>query len=110
MAIFHRDGFRCLYCMLQSNLRGDRLTLDHYKPKHKGGSHSPRNLMTACLGCNSAKQDGRPFGVAGWRDRLRRAQRKKLNREVGQILVLIYRRVRPSKRFKRLSSLVPPPF
>lgn len=51
-AIYLRDGSRCVWC-------GERggLTLDHLVPVSQGGTHESKNLVTACLWCNSARQD-----------------------------------------------------
>lgn len=56
LAIYLRDGMACVYCG-----RGleavERLTLDHIVSRQCGGSNDPRNLVTACISCNSARQD-----------------------------------------------------
>jgi 5-methylcytosine-specific restriction endonuclease McrA len=49
--VFARDAYTCQYCGRQS---GD-LTLDHVVPRHRGGSHSWDNLVTACKACNHRK-------------------------------------------------------
>jgi 5-methylcytosine-specific restriction endonuclease McrA len=49
--IFRRDTFSCQYC-------GDKardLTLDHVMPRHRGGTHSWENLVSACRDCNHRK-------------------------------------------------------
>ena len=55
--IFERDGHVCVYC--DAELPPERLTLDHVEPRMRGGDRSAGNLVTACLGCNTAKA-GRP--------------------------------------------------
>lgn len=56
LAIYHRDGFRCAYC--GATLEGGAtLTLDHLTAVNRGGTNKATNLITACLSCNSAKQD-----------------------------------------------------
>ena len=50
LAIYARDGHRCLYCGT-----GERLSLDHFLPVAKGGTNCTRNLFTACVPCNSAR-------------------------------------------------------
>lgn len=55
--IFDRDGFQCIYCGSTSYGDGVELTLDHIIPHSKGGSDCAENLVTACRGCNSAKND-----------------------------------------------------
>jgi 5-methylcytosine-specific restriction endonuclease McrA len=49
--VFARDAYTCQYCGRQS---GD-LTLDHVMPRHRGGSHTWDNLVTACKACNHRK-------------------------------------------------------
>ncbi len=49
-AIYHRDGFACVYCD-----RAERLSLDHLTPEELGGTHEPTNLVTSCFSCNSAR-------------------------------------------------------
>jgi hypothetical protein len=51
-AIYLRDGFACAYCGSDQ-----RLSLDHLTPRELGGTHDASNLVTACVGCNSARQD-----------------------------------------------------
>ena len=50
-ALYERDGRACVYC--QSPNRG--LTLDHLRPRCKGGSNKSSNLVTACRTCNSVR-------------------------------------------------------
>jgi 5-methylcytosine-specific restriction endonuclease McrA len=52
-AIFKRDGYRCVYCGRVFDAAS--LTLDHVQPRVKRGDHSPGNLVTACVRCNSEK-------------------------------------------------------
>lgn len=58
-AIFRRDRYRCVYC--GRVLPAEQLTVDHVQPRVKNGDHSPGNLVTACLACNTAKG-----GRAAW--------------------------------------------
>src|SRR5437763_2703527 len=51
--IFHRDGYRCVYCGEQ--FPAEELTLDHVQPRVHGGDRSEGNLVTACMGCNTLK-------------------------------------------------------
>jgi 5-methylcytosine-specific restriction endonuclease McrA len=57
--IFRRDGYTCQYC----GTIGSHLTIDHIIPRHRGGSHSWENLVTACPACNRRK-GGRLAGEA----------------------------------------------
>jgi len=52
--IYARDGWRCLWCGA-GGTHGQRLELDHYKPRSKGGSNSHTNLITSCKRCNSRR-------------------------------------------------------
>ena len=49
MAIYHRDGDRCLSCNST-----EELSLDHVRPD---GDNSPSNLITLCSSCNSSRGD-----------------------------------------------------
>lgn len=53
--IFKRDEFRCGYCTSKDNL-----TVDHIKPKSKGGGYTWENLVTCCRRCNNKKDDKTP--------------------------------------------------
>jgi len=61
LAIYIRDGLCCCYCGASVE-DGTALTLDHIKPRGKGGSHDQTNLVTSCLRCNSARGD-RPLAT-----------------------------------------------
>ena len=72
MAIYHRDGFDCLWCQFlfpnrertQEYLKGFKLTLDHVHPDGGNGAH---NLVTCCQRCNSSRQD---MPLAEWLTKL----------------------------------------
>ena len=49
--ILKRDNHICQYC----NRKSSFMTVDHIVPKHKGGSDSWENLVTACVPCNTRK-------------------------------------------------------
>ena len=69
LAIYHRDGWCCCYCGATAE-DGATLTLDHVLACELGGTNEPANLVTACLSCNSAKQDATTRGwFATLRDR-----------------------------------------
>ncbi|WP_170222754.1 HNH endonuclease [Rarobacter faecitabidus] len=59
--VFSRDGHRCQICGERVNeptpFDPQSATVDHIIPLSMGGEHSMRNVQTACLRCNSAKQD-----------------------------------------------------
>lgn len=50
-AVFVRDRNRCQYC------NGSAETVDHVKPRSRGGTHSWDNVVAACLRCNAVKRD-----------------------------------------------------
>ena len=54
-ALYMRDDFTCAYCGATPADDGIKLTLDHLKPRSKGGSNATENLVTCCLSCNSAR-------------------------------------------------------
>ena len=56
LAIYARDGFCCMYCGAAAE-QGAVLSLDHVLACELGGTNEPTNLVTACVSCNSAKQD-----------------------------------------------------
>jgi 5-methylcytosine-specific restriction endonuclease McrA len=49
--ILRRDHYACQYC----GRRGDRLTVDHVRPRSKGGETTWTNVVAACLRCNLCK-------------------------------------------------------
>ena len=53
--VFRRDNNRCQYCHSSRDL-----TLDHVRPRSRGGNTSWDNLVTACKKCNSKKGDFTP--------------------------------------------------
>ena len=49
--VFRRDRYICQYCSQRTSV----LTVDHIVPRHRGGTHSWANLVTACPTCNRRK-------------------------------------------------------
>jgi len=76
IAIYLRDGLRCLYC--GRRLSAIECTLDHVVPEHLGGDHSSRNLVTACGRCNKGKRRKllKEFASEWARERISRTLRK----------------------------------
>lgn len=63
LAIYLRDGFRCLYCCADLHGADPRdITLDHLTCQVDGGNNAPANLVTACRHCNCSRQD-KPLSV-----------------------------------------------
>jgi len=58
-AVIARDHGLCQYCFKP----GD--TIDHVKPKAKGGRHIWENVVTACKACNALKAD-KTLQELGW--------------------------------------------
>ena len=48
-AVYCRDGYRCALCDST-----DGLQIHHIKPRGKGGSDHPMNLITLCWRCHAA--------------------------------------------------------
>jgi len=46
-------GSQCFWG--ERSLPQEKLTLDHLKPKSKGGSNSLENLRLACFNCNNSR-------------------------------------------------------
>ncbi len=55
--ILERDRGCCQYC---GNLVGSGFTLDHVRPRSRGGPSTWENLVTACKPCNNVKGDRTP--------------------------------------------------
>lgn len=92
LAIYLRDGFRCLAC--GRSLRRARpfdVTLDHVLPTSKGGSNDPDNLYTCCRSCNSSRQEKSLARFAG---RRAAAIRRSLRRSITPYLKLAKATVR----------------
>lgn len=51
--LFRRDGFRCQYCAQE--LPASRLSVDHVRPRSRGGVDGWENCVSACLPCNVKK-------------------------------------------------------
>ncbi|KAA8825183.1 HNH endonuclease [Bifidobacterium reuteri] len=50
LAVYSRDGWKCLRCGSAKNL-----SLDHVHPWSDGGADSIKNFQTLCRSCNSWK-------------------------------------------------------
>jgi 5-methylcytosine-specific restriction endonuclease McrA len=59
-AIFARDGGRCVYCGAPAT------SVDHVRPRSRGGRHEWDNVVSACHRCNHVKGD-RAVSELGWR-------------------------------------------
>lgn len=54
-SLFQRDRCICAYC--GGLFKANELTRDHIYPQSKGGRDVWMNVVTACKGCNSLKED-----------------------------------------------------
>jgi 5-methylcytosine-specific restriction endonuclease McrA len=54
-AVMVRDNFECGYCGST-----EHLTIDHIKPKARGGKTVFDNVVTCCFSCNNKKGDKTP--------------------------------------------------
>lgn len=54
--VLQRDLHTCQYC----GYRGEQLSMDHVRPRSRGGQHTWDNVVTACLRCNVHKGSRTP--------------------------------------------------
>ncbi len=54
-ALYIRDNYTCRYC--KKRFRASELSIDHVKPRSKGGPNSWENCVAACIPCNQKKAD-----------------------------------------------------
>ena len=52
-----RYGYRCGYCGVCESDTGAELTVDHYRPRSRGGPEDPANWVYCCFACNTRKGD-----------------------------------------------------
>ncbi len=55
--IYLRDDYTCYMCGTRMESAPELLTLDHVKPRSRGGCNSERNIVTCCHTCNSMRRD-----------------------------------------------------
>ena len=58
-AVLDRDGHACVYCGHKAD------TIDHVRPRSRGGEHIWTNVVAACARCNHRKGD-RLLSELGW--------------------------------------------
>lgn len=58
-AVLDRDGHTCAYCGIKAD------TIDHVRPRSRGGLHVWTNVVAACARCNHRKGD-RLLHELGW--------------------------------------------
>jgi 5-methylcytosine-specific restriction endonuclease McrA len=75
LAIYRRDGYKCIYCLRSLKSDDILLSLDHILPESLGGKHDTHNLVTCCHSCNSKRGNKDIYTVfGGWA--LRRVNRQ----------------------------------
>lgn len=52
-----RANSRCEYCETSETAGGGQLTIDHFRPRSKGGNDDHDNLVYCCFRCNLFKGD-----------------------------------------------------
>ena len=90
LALYIRDGFTCQYCGRDLRDAEPReVTLDHLRPRCRGGSHADRNLITACGRCNYGRKETpwRVYAPEGAVDRILRTIRKAPNRNLARAVL-----------------------
>lgn len=50
-----RAKYYCEYCQLLEDFSSQSFTIEHIKPRQKGGDNTLENLAYACSGCNAFK-------------------------------------------------------
>jgi 5-methylcytosine-specific restriction endonuclease McrA len=58
-AVLERDAHRCVYCGIKAD------TIDHVRPRSRGGAHVWTNVVAACARCNHRKGD-KLLSELGW--------------------------------------------
>lgn len=53
--IYIRDNYTCQYC--GNRFHPSELTIDHIKPRSRGGKSTWENMVTCCKECNNKKKD-----------------------------------------------------
>jgi hypothetical protein len=92
-AIHAREGGRCFYCLRR--LAPTTRCLDHVVPRAQSGRNSYRNLVSACLECNSQKGEKPAEGFLRWLYRERRLTGGELAGRVRALEALAKGRMRP---------------
>lgn len=72
LQVRHRAKFACEFCGASEVDGGGELTIDHFKPKAKGGDDGIENLVYCCISCNQYKHDywpENPTAVSLWNPR-----------------------------------------
>ena len=92
-AIHARDGARCFYCLRR--LGHSMKCLDHVVPRAQLGGNSYRNLVSACLECNSQKGERRAEDFLRWLYRGGRLDGEELSGRMRALEALVAGELRP---------------
>jgi HNH endonuclease len=92
-AIHARDGGRCFYCLRR--LAGAVRCVDHVVPQARRGLNSYRNLVSACMECNTQKGEKRAEDFLRWMYRERRLTVVELNGRMRALEALAAGKLRP---------------
>ncbi len=58
ISIYARDNFKCQYCGMKGKMKD--FTFDHVVPRSRGGKTNWDNIVTACVPCNTKKNNRTP--------------------------------------------------
>ena len=86
-----RANFACEFCGVTETDTAGQLTIDHFKPRSKGGEDNLDNLLYACVRCNQFKQDYWPETDSGpslWNPRLESPEQHFLALDDGTLISL----------------------
>jgi hypothetical protein len=86
-----RAGFACEFCGITEADCGGYLTVDHFRPRSKGGDDSLDNLLYCCIHCNQYKLDywpNHPGDPVLWNPRKESASFHFLELDDGNLIAL----------------------
>jgi len=95
-AIHDRDDGNCFYCLRRLNRR--TRCLDHVVPRAKSGRNSYRNLVSACVECNSLKSGTHAHDLLRRLYRERRLTSSEVAARLRALKALAAGKLRPSMR------------
>lgn len=84
--LYRKSRGRCHYCTV--SLTYETCTIDHKKPRCRGGTYDKRNVVIACRRCNAEKADN-PYYIykSIWRERLLERKQREDGNECNKDLV-----------------------
>ena len=91
--IHAREGGRCFYCLRR--LAASVRAIDHVVPRTQSGGNSYRNLVSACLECNSHKGEKPAEDFLRWMYRERRLTAVELSGRLRALRELAAGKLRP---------------